>query len=115
MRCIGCRACFETHPGCAGSFLSMRCFLMPLGKLPHPGAHVKKSRLNTQSANFPRFPGESRDPSLRHSELLKAIAIRCQRGWARAAERKAPAFAGEAFEIAMDDSLTRSQDDEDLE
>ena len=69
---------------------------MPLGKLPHPGAHVKKSRLNTQSANF-RFPvglqptdkfhGESRDPFLRHSELLKAIAIRCQRGWARGAER----------------------------
>jgi hypothetical protein len=40
-----------------------------------------------QSANFLAFPAESRDPSLNHTELLKEIAVPCQPGWARAAER----------------------------
>jgi len=40
-------------------------------------------------------PGESRDPSPRHSVLLRAIAIPCQaarRGWARARETIGPGF-----------------------
>jgi hypothetical protein len=42
---------------------------------------------------------ESRDPSLRCPELLKAIAIPYQR-MVRAAERWAPAFAGEVYNIS---------------
>ena len=59
---------------------------MPLGKLPHPEAHVKKSRLNTQSANF-RFPVGFSPPTtfptrafLPFASTLRLDSIRTQIG-----------------------------------
>jgi hypothetical protein len=64
---------------------------------------MKKLPKSAHASIYFHHPDESRDPFLCCSELLKAIAISYQR-MVRAAERWAPAFAGEVYKLAMEDS-----------
>ena len=83
---------------------------MALRKVPHPERVWKKSRWKDAIGKFsPHFPGESRDPFLRHSELLKQSQYLASEDGLVPRKDRPRLFAGEAYKIAVDDSFTRSQ------